>query len=328
MVLARLTGRDDLLIAVPMAARTRPETESVVGLFMNTVPIRVLVDQDGTLSDLVRAVHAATTRTLAHQELQFASVVELVKPERDPARLPLVQVMFALEESWALPDRGGLRWRPELVENGTAKFEIELTVTDAPAGPQVRVNYNSDLFHPATGQLVADGFLAILTALASDPGQAVGDTEIMSPGDVALVTTQWPDAGPVVEPGSTALAQLWRACASDRVVAVGSDGELTGAQVRALARRIAAAVRGHGIGPGDRVAILLARGARLLPAMLGVWSVGASYVPLDEIYPDQRLAAMLGDSGATAIVVDSAAAHARLASRRCLARCHRPELTG
>ena len=170
VVLARLTGSDDLLIAVPMAARTRPETESVVGLFMNTVPIRIRIDRDGTLSDLVRAVHTATARALAHQELPFARVVELVRPDRDPARLPLVQVMFAMEESWAVPDRGGLRWRPELIENGTAKFEIELTVTDAPAGPQVRVNYNSDLFHEATGQLVADGFTAILHCLRDDPG--------------------------------------------------------------------------------------------------------------------------------------------------------------
>jgi len=87
VVLARLTGSDDLLIAVPMAARTRPETEAVVGLFMNTVPIRIRVDKNGTLSDLVRVVHAATTRALEHHDLQFASVVELVKPDRDPARL-------------------------------------------------------------------------------------------------------------------------------------------------------------------------------------------------------------------------------------------------
>ena len=177
VVLARLTGSDDLLIAVPMAARTRPETESVVGLFMNTVPIRIRIDAGGTLSDLVRAVHAATARALAQQELPFARVVELARPDRDPARLPLVQVMFAMEESWAVPDRGGLRWRPELVENGTAKFEIELTVTDAPAGPQLRVNYNRDLFHPATGQLVADGFTAILRCLADDPGRAVADAD-------------------------------------------------------------------------------------------------------------------------------------------------------
>jgi len=310
VVLGRLTGSDDLLIAVPMAARIRPETESVVGLFMNTVPIRIRIDSGGTLSDLVRSVHAATARALAQQELPFARVVELVRPDRDPARLPLVQVMFSMEESWAVPDRGGLRWRPELVNNGTAKFEIELTVTDAPAGPRVRVNFNSGLFQPATGQLVSDVFMAILHRFCDDPGLVVGDADIMSPEEFALVTNAWPDGGPVADPDATAVAQLRAACAGDSVVAVGSDGALTGADVRDLARRITAAVRGHGAGAGDRVAILLPRGARLLPAILGIWSAGASYVPLDPIYPAQRLAAMLSDAGAAAIVVDSSVAGA------------------
>jgi amino acid adenylation domain-containing protein len=310
IVLARLTGSDDLLIAVPMAARTRPETESVIGLFMNTVPIRVRIDQDGTLSDLVRAVHTATAQALERQELPFARMVELVKPDRDPARMPLVQVMFAMQEAWAVPDRGGLRWRPELVENGTAKFELELTFTDSPAEPQVRVNYNSDLFRAATGQLVTDGFLTILRCLCDDPDRVVGDTDIMSPDTLALVTNVWPDGGPVADPDATAVDQLWAACAGESVVAVGADGALTGADVRARAGRIAAAVRGHGVGVSDRVAILLPRGARLLPAILGIWSAGASYVPLDPIYPPQRLAAMLSDSGAAAIVVDSGAAGA------------------
>ena len=307
VVLARLTGCDDLLVAVPMAARTRPETESVVGLVMNTVPIRIRIDQERTLGDLVRAIHIATARALAQQELPMARVVELVRPERDPARTPLVQVLFAMEESWAVPDRGGLRWRPELIENGTAKFEIELTVTDAPAGPRVRVNYNSDLFHESTGQRVADGFTAVLHCLGDDPDRVVADVDIMSPAERALVTAVWPDGGPVADPGATAVAQLWTACTGDRLVAVGADGALTGADVRELARRITAALRGHGAGAGDRVAILLPRGARLLPAILGIWSAGASYVPLDPIYPPQRLATMLGDAGAAAIVVDSSA---------------------
>jgi amino acid adenylation domain-containing protein len=305
VVLARLTGSDDLLIAVPMAARTRPETGSVVGLFMNTVPVRIRIHREGALSDLVRHVHAAVAQAAEHQELPLARVVELVRPDRDPIRLPLVQVMFGMEEAWAVPDRGGLRWRPELIENGTAKFEIELTVIDAPAGPQVRVAYNRDLFHAATGQLVADGFTAILRRLAEDPDLAVAGAEIMSPDTVALVTKVWPDGGPAADPDATAVAQLWAACAGDSVVAVGTDVALTGADVRDLARRIAAAVRGHGVGVGDRVAILLPRGARLLPAILGVWSAGASYVPLDPIYPPQRLATMLSDSGAAAIVIDS-----------------------
>jgi amino acid adenylation domain-containing protein len=307
LMMARLTGRDDVLIAVPMAARTRPETESVVGLFMNTVIVRVRIDAGGTLGDLVRSVHTTTTRALAQQELPTARVVELVKPERDPTRMTLVQVMFALEEAWSvpIPDRGGLRWRPEIIENGTAKFEVELTVTDEAAGPRVRVNYNSDLFRPGTAQLMADGFGEVLRRLAENPDQATDDADIVSPGDLALVKRTWPDGGPVADPAATALALLWAAAAGDSVVAEGADGTLTGGQVRELAQRITAALRGHGAGVSDRVAILLPRGARLLPAILGVWSAGASYVPMDPIYPPQRLATMLADAGAAAIVVDS-----------------------
>lgn len=308
VVLSRLTGSDDLLIAVPMAARTRPETESVVGLFMNTVPIRIRIEQEGTLGELVRSVHNATARALAHQELPFPTIVELIRPDRDPARLPLVQVSFALEEPSVVADRGGLRWRPELVDTGTAKFEIELKVTEGPAGPQVRVNYNRDLFHAATGQLIADGFTAILRCLADDPDLLVADAEIMSPELFALVTRVWPDGGQVADADATAADRLWAACAGDRLVAMGVDGALTGDDVRDLARRIAVALDGHGVGVSDRVAILLPRGARILAAILGVWSVGASYVPLDPIYPPHRLAAMLGDSGAAGIVVDSGVA--------------------
>ncbi len=89
------------------------------------------------------------------------------------------------------------------------------------------------------------------------------------------------------------------------MLASGTHGELTGTGVRDLARRVTAALRGHGTGVSDRVAILLPRGARLLPAILGVWSAGASYVPMDPIYPAQRLAGMLEDAGATAILIDS-----------------------
>jgi non-ribosomal peptide synthetase component F/acyl carrier protein len=305
LVLARLTGEPEVLIAVPMAARTRPETESVVGLFMNTVPIRIAVDERRTAAELISSTHAAVVQALAQQELPFARMVELARPDRDPGRLPLVQVMFAYEESWAMPDSGGLSWRPELMDNGTAKFELELTVTDSAAGPGVRVNYNTALFSADTGRLVADGFERALRALAGPVDRPVAEAQLMSPELLRRLTRDWPVGGPAVE--VTAVSLLRQACAGDAVLVEGSDGCLTGNQLRRRAAGIAAALRSHGIGRDDRVAILLPRGARLLPAVLAVWSLGAAYLPLDPIYPAQRLAGMLADAGARAILLDSSA---------------------
>ncbi|HET6210572.1 MAG TPA: condensation domain-containing protein, partial [Jatrophihabitans sp.] len=307
LVLTRLTGQREVLVAVPMAARTRPETESVVGLFMNTVTVRVRVDERQRLDELVRTVHAATARALAQQELPFARVVELARPEREPTRLPLVQVMFALEQSWAVPDRGGLRWRPELIENGTAKFELELTVTDTSAGPRLRLNYNSAVFDRATGQLVADCFGQVLRLLAEQPDRRLAELQLLPPETDRQVRELWPDAGPTPDPDATMLSRLWQACAGDTVLAEGGDGALTGWQIRDRAAVLAARLRRLGVRPTDRVALLLPRGARLLPAILGVWSTGAAYLPLDPIYPEQRLRTMLADADVRAVVIDSAA---------------------
>jgi len=305
VVLARLTGSDDLLIAVPMAARTRPETESVVGLFMNTVPIRIRIDTGGTLSDLVRAVHTATVRALAHQELPFARVVELVRPDRDPARLPLVQVMFAMEESWAVPDRGGLRWRPELVEIGTAKFEIELTVTDAPAGPQVRVNYNTALFEPATAERLAGSMHALLADLAERPLTRISDLAVVDDREAAALARWNATAKPSPAGDGVTLRDLFEQQARrtpDAVAVLGEQGSISYAQLDGTADLIAARLAGEGVTSESVVAVLAERSAELVTALLGVIKAGAAYLPLDPEYPPERLAYMLADSGARVVL--------------------------
>lgn len=305
VVLARLTGSDDLLIAVPMAARIRPETESVVGLFMNTVPIRIRVDADGTLGDLVRAVHATTARALEHQELQFATVVELVKPDRDPARLPLVQVMFAMEESWALPDRGGLRWRPELVENGTAKFEIELTVTDAPAGPHVRINYNTALFESATAQRLARNLLTLLADMVARPQAKTSDLAVMDEREAAALARWNATAKPAPAADSVTLRDLFEQQAKrtpDAVAVVGEQAELSYARLDRAADLIAHRLMAQGVAGESIVAVLAERSAELVTALLGVVKTGAAYLPLDPEYPPERLAYMLADSRARVVL--------------------------
>ena len=305
-VLARLSGADDLVIAVPAAARTRPETEAVVGLFMNTVPVRVRPARGMTLGTFAQSVHAAVARALAHQELPYARMVELARPERSASRSPLAQVMFAMEEEWTVPARGALSWRPQLVDNGTAKFELEISVT----GPLVRLEHNTDLFEHRTARLVADGFGAVLRALATAPGQRIADVELMDSETLALVTRTWPSAGSPrpqsTATGATALEHLWEAARGDTIIAEDGDGRrtLTGSQMREQARRVAGALRESGVGAGDRVAVLVPRSVRVLPAILGIWLVGAAYVPLDPTHPAQRLAAMLGDAGVSAVLAE------------------------
>jgi len=370
-LLSRLTGADDLLIAVPVAGRTRAETEPVVGLFANTIAIRADLRGNPTLGQLVDRLHAANARAQPHQELPFARVVELSRPERLPSRSPLVQVMCAVDDAWPVLRTGGLWWRPELIDNGTAKFELELTMTDRPAGLtgldgvagmtagltgpagldalaglDGRLRYRSDLFDPQTALRFADGLRMVLAAMAAAPGTRLSEVDILPPDVRELVSRVWPagragppaagppppgEAAPVqaapvqagpgqVPPGRNPpgrnppgrnppgpVALTVAACAGDRVVIRGSDGELTGAQLRGRAEAIAAGLSALGAGLQDTVGILLPRGARLLPALLGAWWLGAAYVPIDPGQPPLRIRGMLADAGVRALVSDRAA---------------------
>ncbi|MEH0974328.1 amino acid adenylation domain-containing protein [Micromonospora sp. CPCC 205546] len=313
-LLSRLSGADEVLVGVPVAGRTRIETEPMLGLFANTVAIRAALHGDPTLAELLDRLHAATARAQAHQDLPFARVVELCRPQRQPSRAPLVQVMCTVEEALAPLERGALRWRPELVPTGTGKFELELAAVAGPDELTVRLRYLTDLFTPASAGRFADALGAVLTALATAPQTRVCDVDLLSPATADLVTRVWPAARPGSVPPSddTAAALVTGIDAGDRVVITGDDATLTGTGVRELAARIATGLRGLGVRVQETVGIVLPRGARLLPALLGVWWVGAAYLPLDPTHPPGRLRGMLADAGVRVVVTDSGAVPAPL----------------
>ncbi|MGV9978147.1 non-ribosomal peptide synthetase [Micromonospora wenchangensis] len=313
-LLSRVSGVDEVLVGVPVAGRTRIETEPMLGLFANTVAVRAALHGDPTLAELLDRLHAATARVQAHQDLPFTRVVELCRPPRQPTRTPLVQVMCTVEEALPPLGRGALRWRPEVVSTGTGKFELELAAVAGPDELTVRLRYLTDLFTPQSAARFADALAAILTALATAPQTRVADVDVLSPATAHLVTGVWPAprTGSVPPPGSTAAALVAGIDPGERTVIRGDDVSLTGTALRGLTARVATGLRGLGVRAQDTVGILLPRGARPLPALLGVWRVGAAYLPLDPTHPPARLRGMLADAGVRVVVTDRSAVAASL----------------
>ncbi|QDY07790.1 amino acid adenylation domain-containing protein [Micromonospora sp. HM134] len=313
-LLSRVSGVDEVLVGVPVAGRTRIETEPMLGLFANTVAVRAALHGDPTLTELLDRLHAATARMQAHQELPFARVVELCRPQRQPSRAPLVQVMCTVEEALPPLGRGALRWRPELVPTGTGKFELELAAVAGPDELTVRLRYLTDLFTPHSAARFADALAAILTALATAPQTRVADVDVLSPATAHLVTGVWPAprTGSVPPPGSTAAALVAGIDPGERMVIRGDDVSLTGTALRGLTARVATGLWGLGVRAQDTVGIVLPRGARPLPALLGVWRIGAAYLPLDPTHPPARLRGMLADAGVRVVVTDRSAVAASL----------------
>src|SRR5262249_19748948 len=145
------TSQNDLLVGVPIANRNRRETEGLIGFFVNTLVLRADLSGNPTVGELLAQVRKSALEAYEHQDLPFEKLVEELQPERDMSRHPIFQVMFAHQNA-PLPALRvhGLSMSPLEGENETAKFDLTLMMQDTAEGIFGSVEYNADLFLPAT----------------------------------------------------------------------------------------------------------------------------------------------------------------------------------
>ncbi|HET8642653.1 MAG TPA: amino acid adenylation domain-containing protein [Pseudonocardiaceae bacterium] len=298
-VLHRLSGQDDLLVGTPVSGRTRPETEHLVGFFVNTLAMRSRIEPSTTFAALHAATQRAVAGALANQDVPFEQVVDEIAPQRTLAHAPLIQIMFAVEEVPAPRTAGELRLTPRIQDNGGAKFDLYLAVEHDAHGWHTRWQFDTDLFDPATVAGFDRLFAAGLAAGVADPACRVGELPLSGVAPAGAGSTA--DAAAVVTAFELVDAAV-RAGGTGQPVITGPDGALDHAALDALADRVAGELRTHGVGPDVPVGLCLDRGAGVLAAVLGIWRAGGCYLPLDPTWPVHRLRTMAADAGIAALV--------------------------
>ena len=304
-VLSRYARQTDLVIGTQVAGRTHAELDPIIGLFTNTVPLRISLAGDPTFAGLLGRVRDTTVDALAHEELPFEKLVEEFAPDRTLAYSPLIQVQFVYG-SLTPPalDLPGITSRSEALLTGTAKLDLTMYV-DTPAGQDTTfvLEYSTDLFDPPWADRFLHCMAHLLEHAADAPHTAVADLPMLSATDLdALIIGRNRQALPAGD-DSVDVLSLLRASAS-RVI--DGAGTLPMSDVCDRAARIARTLADSGAGPETLVGICVERGIGMLSALLGVWWAGAAYVPLDPGFPVPRLAAMARGASLRIIISDSA----------------------
>ncbi|HVW20931.1 MAG TPA: amino acid adenylation domain-containing protein, partial [Opitutaceae bacterium] len=167
----RHSGQTDFGVGVPVAGRTRPELEAVIGLFVNTVVLRSDADGTGSYAELIGRVRERALRAFDRQEAPFAQVVEAAQPPREPGRAPLFQVMFNLQNApRAELDLGPVELRPVEMETATAKAELSLNAVERADGTvDLSLEFSRDLFGPASAERFLARFGELVRAAAAEP---------------------------------------------------------------------------------------------------------------------------------------------------------------
>ena len=180
-LLGRYAGSEDLVIGTPVADRRHPETESLVGLFANTLALRVRLAAAPSFRELVGRVREATLDAFDHQDLPFEKLVDELGLEREPSQTPLFQVVFALQNMPA-PGRQlpGLRLQPIGVHTGTAKFDLTLSLAENGERLTGSLEHRSDLFERETAVRLLDHLATLLAAAAAAPGQPIAELPLLA----------------------------------------------------------------------------------------------------------------------------------------------------
>uniref|UniRef100_UPI0038CC16B7 non-ribosomal peptide synthetase n=1 Tax=Mycobacterium conspicuum TaxID=44010 RepID=UPI0038CC16B7 len=312
-LLAALTGQHDVAFGTAVSGRPAElaGADSMVGLFINTVPVRANIRPATTTVDLIDQLQRAYTDTLEHQHLALNEIHRITGHDKLFDTLFVYQ-NFPIDGAALSGDQ-----EPAITAfTGREYNHYPLTVQVQP-GPELslRVEYDTDVFDAASVGVLADRLQRVLAAMAANAGRRLSSVDALGAGEHAQLE-EWGQRSALTSPPAAAVSipEVFaaRAAAYPGAVAV-TDGprSVLYRELDEASNRLAHALIGRGAGPGQCVASLMDRSAEAVVAILGIVKTGAAYLPIDAGHPQQRIDFMLADSAPIA-AVSTAALRSRL----------------
>jgi len=311
LLLGRLAGTSDLAIGVPVANRTHPDLEPLAGFFVNTLIMRLQPSGNGNFSQYLREVQRTALGAFQHQDLPFERLVEELRPERELSRNPVIQVVFAFQQTEAMQQNmslPGLETTPLELHELPVRFDIELHMWKERDCFHGAFIYGTDLFLPATMQAWLEHFTALLRAVVKQPDAPLSTISSYSDGD--LLARGRDRNGPPNALPSVPIHELFEQQVDafpDRIAVDRAGESVTYAALDLHASRIARGLQNAGVGIENVVAVHMTRTTAMLATLLGIAKAGAVYFPLDPANPGERNQNMLADSGAALVVFEGVA---------------------
>jgi amino acid adenylation domain-containing protein len=301
-VLARTTGRDDVVFGTVLFGRMRggAGADRAMGVFMNTLPVRVRVGAEGAEAS-VREMHLQLARLLRHEH---ASLGLAQRSSGVEARAPLFTSFLNYRHNAgrkralspeALQELGGMRW---LRTEDRSNYPVGLSVNDWGDELGVSAQAPRSVGAERVCALMHRALEALVEALETAPDRAVGAIDVLPAAERRRVLEEWNATG-AAYPRESCVHELFEAQVErtpGAVAVVFGDAALSYAELDARADRLAHGLRERGVGPDARVGICVERSLEMVVGVLAVLKAGGAYVPLDPQYPADRLSYMLADA--------------------------------
>ncbi len=307
VLLSRLSGQDDIVVAIPAAGQSSASAnQMLVGHCVNFLPLRTSVPDEASMAAYLGAVRLAVLDAYDHQEYTYGSLVRRLPIVRDPSRLPLTDIQFNLERVGTEMKFQGLDVRIDPNPKSFVNQDLFLNVIESAEGLVLDCDYNTALFDAGTIERWLGHFSTLLQSIVDDAEQSPARLAILSDAEKHRLLAEWNDTT-VDYPRTKLVHQLFEAQAArtpEAIAAIFEDERLTYSELNAKANQLANYLRKNGVAPGSLVAICVDRSMHILIALLGVLKAGCAYVPLDVVYPEERIRFILEETQPTVLLTE------------------------
>ncbi|MGB5927686.1 MAG: amino acid adenylation domain-containing protein, partial [Cyclobacteriaceae bacterium] len=306
VLLSKLGNSEDIVVGTPVAGRQHADLEQIIGMFVNTLPLRNYPSGDKTFRSFLEEVRQRSLTAFEHQSFQYEELIDHLKLGRDTSRNPLFDVMFTyqtFEDGQREPK--GLKLSAYGNENPISKFDMILGAGETGDQISFSFEYSTDLFEESTIEQFAEYFTRLISDVVSSPDKLLKDLNILSAEEKDELLHRFNDTA-TAYPSQESLATLFeqKAAGSPEDTAIvfrGTTVSYKGLNERAnrFARHL---VESYQVAEGSVVGIVFDRSPEMIVAMLGILKAGGAYLPIDSGHPEDRIGYMLKDSGASAFI--------------------------
>lgn len=307
-LLFRRTGQSDIVVGTPAAGRTHPDLSNQVGFFVNTLALRDRIDGTRGFEELLQQVKRTTLSAFDHQDYPFDRLVDELAPARDVSHAPLFDVMVVLHNATrpalALKD---LKVVPVDVDPETSRFDLNFEFSETDDGIHVGLVYNVALFEAATIGRLGRHLTTLAAAVLKNPARPIETLEMIDDAEKRRLVREFNATGRPF-PKDRSLVDLFEAQARRtplRMALLCGPVRLTYQQLDRRADQLARfLVNRLDLASGAVVGLMVDRGPWSVTALLGILKAGGVYLPMEPVHPDERIAALLADSGCQALLTE------------------------
>lgn len=306
ILLHRLTGQDEVVVGISTAGQALIEDASLVGHCVHFLPMLSDLKAGMTVREHLRATKTALLDAYDHQEFTYGSLLRRLRLDREPGRLPLIEVQFNLERVGANVQFDGLAVQMRANPKGFVNTDLFLNVIESADDLEFMCDYNSDLFDGSTVSRWLASWTELLKSEVESAEVRVDELAMLDAEQRAQVLFDWNhtsvDFGSFEAPFEPLLK---RAQSHPDAPALECSGTTwTNAKLVAYSSALAQRLQREGIRKGDLVAICLDRSPQMVGSILAVMMAGGAYVPLDPRHPGERLQMVLDDCGAALVLTN------------------------